>query len=130
MTGIRGFLRNMMSKPSAYRLKALGWSRQNFDVTKLKPNDLIHIGWFPTFCGGLKLDPTKELYDLFEAALKDYRKLLDLARAGNKGDDNLAIAMDIMFRRKPRMPVIAPGPPMAHFLTFSTFSCSQPFSGL
>ena len=98
MTGIRGFLRNMMSKPSTYRLKAMGWSRRTFDVTKLKPNDLIHIGWFPTFCGGLKLEPTKELYDLFEAALKDYRKLLDLARAGNKGDDNLAVAMDIMAR--------------------------------
>ena len=98
MTGIRGFLRNMLSKPSTYRLKAMGWSRRTFDVTKLKPNDLIHIGWFPTFCGGLKLEPTKELYDLFEAALKDYRKLLDLARAGNKGDDNLAVAMDIMAR--------------------------------
>lgn len=96
MTGIRGFLRNIFSKPSLYRLKSLGWSRQNFDVEKLKPDQLIHIGWFPTFCGGLKLQPTKELYDLFEAAVKDYRKLLKLADNANHGEDNLAVAMDIM----------------------------------
>ena len=96
MTGVRGFLRNIFSKPSLYRLKSLGWSRQNFDVEKLKPDQKIHIGWFPTFCGGLKLEPTKELYDLFEAAVKDYRKLLKLADNANHGEDNLAVAMDIM----------------------------------